>query len=464
VRVAARRRDLVDLLHLAGACAVLAAGLWASSGTLAPYAATLAKPRVWGACNYLLNIDHQHFKAVFLMLDGAPREQWEFSVVLRRVLHPLLAWPLMKSLGFGAGGFLANLLLSVGSVVFFWRSLRRRFGEDLPHAGLWLLATWPGFFYWGGLPYSYALIVPLSLVGMTVLWRLGEATHRREALLHGLLLGALATGYDLLPFFGFAGVLILLYRRLWGLLAAFIPALIAPLAVVVLLEKTLYGVPIHNSNTAAYGNILRSWLTPWDLTPEEVARWKYLLGLLPRTLLDVFLWGGLLFVPLLFLLCLAASWRLPRGRRSPDLAVAAVLVAATAVFLFNNLAPPYPGWQLRGSWLARLYQPVAVAMIAYLAVFSTRVRLLSPGLRAGFRAAAALAVAGHLWIVAGPFLGSTGLTQTVYQRFYRHDRPGAYSDNLARYGARPLGFCRGGPIPAAAPAPSIPSNPASVRH
>lgn len=71
-----RRREL---LHLAGACLVLALGIWASTGTLTPYAATLTSPFLWEPCKFALSIDHFHFKAMFLMLDGAPRDQWEFT-------------------------------------------------------------------------------------------------------------------------------------------------------------------------------------------------------------------------------------------------------------------------------------------------------------------------------------------------------------------------------------------------
>lgn len=138
-----------ELSGFAAAAVVLVLGVWASSGTLAPYATTLASPYVWGPCDYLLNIDHNHFKAVFLMLDGAPRDQWEYSVVLRRVLHPLLAYPFMKVLGFGAGGVVANVLLALASIAVFWRSLRKRYEEKVPLAFLGLLATYPGIFYWG---------------------------------------------------------------------------------------------------------------------------------------------------------------------------------------------------------------------------------------------------------------------------------------------------------------------------
>ncbi|HKV06805.1 MAG TPA: hypothetical protein VJ725_01620 [Thermoanaerobaculia bacterium] len=429
-----------ELLHLAGASLVLILGVWASSGTLAPYAATLAKPYVWGPCDYLLNIDHNHFKAVFMMLDGAPRDQWEYSVVLRRVLHPLLAYPFIKLLGFGAGGIVANVLLALGSVAVFWRALRNRYGK-VPVALLWLLATSPGIFYWAGLPYSYAVIVPASLLALVLLWKLETATGWRPALLCGLGLGVLSTGYDLLPFFGAAGFLLLLSRRLWGPATVFAVAAAAPTALVAVALRAIYQVPFQSSNTQAYGNIVGSYLSLGSLTEESLRTWGRLLTALPGIALDVFLYSNFLFLPLLFLLGLLAARWLPKEIRIVPRAEVCVLIAAILLFLFTNLAPPYPGWQLRGSWLARLYQPVFGVMISTLAALFARANLLPRRLRGALWGALAIVIFADLWIVFGPVLGSTRLSQTVYHRFYRHDKPTAYEETLATYGRRPLGFC-----------------------
>jgi hypothetical protein len=90
-------------------------GIWCSTGTLSIYAATLdpAVVQVEPTCGYLVNIDHPHHRAPFLMLQGAPRESWTFSVVLRRLLYPLLAFPFVEKLGFEAGGLLCNVLLQI---------------------------------------------------------------------------------------------------------------------------------------------------------------------------------------------------------------------------------------------------------------------------------------------------------------------------------------------------------------
>lgn len=429
-----------DWLYLAGACLLLALGIWVNTGTLAPLGATLEKPFVWEPCKYLLNIDHFHHKAAFLMLDGAPRDQWEFSVALRRLLYPLLSYPFMKRLGFGGGGLVINVLLSAGALAVFWLALQRRFGGRVPAVFLVLLATYPGWFYWSGLPYSYAAIVPASLLCLVLLWRVETLATAREALLAGLGLGVLFTAYDLLPFFGAAAVLLLLWRRRWAACAVLAVAqMLPPLLVNVVLDR-VYAVPFRNANTEVYFHILRSYLPPYDWQG-----WSALLALLPRVLLDTYLFSNFLFLPVLFLIGLAAARWLPgdpsRDQRPLRPAEASLLLAAALLFLFNNAAPPYPGWQLRGLWIARLYQPAVPVMFAVLAGLFAQARLLPRPLRQGAWAAFFLTLACNAWVVFAPVLGHAELSGFLYYRFYRHAQRPAYAENLRKYGARPVGFC-----------------------
>jgi hypothetical protein len=444
--------DRRGLLLLAGAALLLTLGVWVSTGTLAPYGATLEKPFVWEPCKYLLNIDHFHFKATFLMLDGAPRSQWEFSVALRRILYPLIAYPFMKVLGFGGGGLVTNVLIAVASLAVFWRQLQQRWDGRLPPALLVLLATYPGWFYWAGLPYSYAAIVPASLLCMVALWRVESLTGWRQALAVGLGLGVLFTAYDLLPFFGAAALLLLLWRRLWGPCAVLAVAQVIPTLLVNEVLQRVYAVPFRNANTESYFNILKSYLPPYDWQG-----WGALLAHLPRVAAETYLFSNFLFLPLLFLLGLAASRWLPRDRRPLRPAEVSVLAAAALLFLFANAGPPYPGWQLRGPWIARLYQPAIVAMVSILAGLYAREQLLPRPLRRGVRAALLLAIACDAWIVFAPVLGHAALSGFVYYHFYGHARRPVYAENLARFGARPVGFC-------ASPPSAQPSPQESVTH
>ncbi|HEY4590427.1 MAG TPA: hypothetical protein VII86_14465 [Thermoanaerobaculia bacterium] len=427
-------------LWLLGAGLLLALGVWVNTGTLAPYGATLPKPYVWGPCSYLMNIDHFHFKATFLMLDGAPRDQWGFSVVLRRILYPLLAYPFMKVWGFEGGGLIVNVLLALGSLALFWRALRRRLGTEPPPALLVLLATYPGWFYWTGTPYSYAIIVPASLLCMALLWRVETLTTGREALLAGLGLGVLFTGYDLLPFFGAAAVLLLLWRRLWAPCAALAAAMLLPAVATSVLLWQIYRVPFRNNNTEAYFQVLKSYFSPIDLHA-----WWALLRQFSYAVKSNYLYSNFLFLPLLFLAVLIASWWLPRDARILRPAEVSLLIAVVLLFLFNNLAPPYPGWPLRGSWVPRLYQPAMAAMVPVLAYFFARAALLPRPLRLGAWAALGLAIALQAWVVFAPVLGDARLSGYIYWRFYEHATRPLYAENLARYGARPVGFCASPP-------------------
>jgi hypothetical protein len=379
------------------------------------------------------------------MLDGAPRESWDFSVVLRRILYPLVAYPFMKLLGFGAGGLVVNVLLATGSLTAFWYAARHRFGADLSYAALWLLATYPGYVYWGGSPYSYAAIVPLSLLSLVVLWRLQTVTTWREAFLYGLVLGILFTGYDLLPFFGVAGILLLARRRLWSASAALAVAALIPQLLVLVGLHRLWGVAFRNSNNEVYATILRSYLSPID-----GLQWGELLARIPAILVDNFLYGNFLFLPLLFLFGLLAATRTSGERPTLVPAEKCVLLAGLLVFLVNNAAPPYEGWQMRGPWISRLYQPVGVVMLAFLGRFYGRLWLLPRSLRFGSRAALALVVGLNAWVIFAPLLlRSPLMTGLLYYRFFQHSSPSAYVDNLKRFGFRPIGFCASTPTSAA---------------
>src|SRR5690349_16910097 len=154
----------IFLLSLVMALCVLNVGIWLSSGTLAPYAATAAQSVPTIPCQYLVSIDHNQFKDAYWMLAGMDRQLWGRSVVLRRILYPLASYPLMLVLGFEIGGFVFNLLLH--SVVFtifvvYWKN---KFSTAESLVAMWLLALYPGIYYWAGLPYSYAAIVPCCLL------------------------------------------------------------------------------------------------------------------------------------------------------------------------------------------------------------------------------------------------------------------------------------------------------------
>ena len=398
--------------------------IWISSGTMAPYAATTPVPKALEPCHELVSVDHDHFVSIFRMLDGDPRESWVWSVLLRRVLFPLLAFPLMKLFGFFIGGVIASVLLQIAGMLAFGRFIDRKFGRPAAIAILWLLATYPGIAYWAALPYAYVVIVPGSLLAMVVLYELRESTSERRTLALALVLGVIFTGYDLLPIIGPPVLVPFLLRRQFRLTAIATLGMILPnLAIAVIFHWT--GVPLQTTNSDVYLSVAGAWLKP-----DDWALWRvYLLGL-PRILLFTFLFSNFLVLPILG----AAAWTLVRRSVRWHDPESLVVWTTLLLFLFNNAAPPYLGWQMRGEWIARLYQPVFVALLMYVA------RAVSQAEPRFWRPAVTLAIVLNLAIVAGPLTLNSAAT-FLHHKFYAHSSPRAFLDNLKHFGRRPLGFC-----------------------
>jgi hypothetical protein len=406
--------------HLVAATIVLVAAIWLSSGTMAPYAATWPGSPATEPCHYLVNIDHAQFQATWLMLDGAPRDQWIFSVVLRRILFPLVAFPFMKLWGFDLGGFFASLLIHVAAMVVLALGLRRRDGEGVAIAGMWLLATYPGVTYWAALPYSYVAIVPASIGLYFLLESLADEIAPRRAAWLGLGMGVLFTAYDLLPIFGVAALLMLTRARRWGVLAATLPGMIAPSVVVILALRLIGSVPAQNGNTDIYGTVARAWLHP-----GPIGAWLALLKDFPRDAIANYLFANFIFLPAVFLVLVVRR----RHLHADD---AAILLATALVFLFNNLAPPYPGkWQMRGQYIPRLYQPMFVVLLCYTARAAHD--------RLG-RWLCIFAIVANATVAFGPVARVPWAGQ-VYHRFYLHAPEPTMDAMLAKWGRRPLGFC-----------------------
>lgn len=409
-------------LSIAAASAVMLLGIWLSSGTMAPYAATLDSPLVLEPCHHLANIDHEQFEATFAFLDGAPPEEWSYSLVLRRLLFPLLAYPLMKAFGFLWGGILTSMLLHLLAMALLDRFVRRRYSEAAAVVAAWLLATYPGVAYWGGLPYSYAIIVPACIVAVIALFRIDESGEPSSLVRSSLLLGLTFTAYDLLPFFGAASVLLVLRKR--SVRASIINAasfLLPPGAVAAFLLWHP-AIPDSNPNTGIYATIVRAYLEP------VFTGWGSLLSELPKAAWGSFIFGNFVVLPLAWLLALPVT----RVKRRFERVELAVLLAVTAVFLVNNLAPVYYGWQMRGDWIARLYQPIFVVFLLSLARMSTLSRTA--------RWISVAAVVLNAVIVFGPVTGNRAAS-FVYARFYRHGTDQGLTRNLERFGRRPLGVC-----------------------
>ena len=414
-------------MHLLASSLVLVSAIWLSSGTMAPYAATVGQPTVLEPCHYLVNVDQSQHEAAHGMLAGDPSGKWYSSVVLRRILYPILAYPAVRAFGLMAGGLLTTAVLHVIALIVFAAFIRRQSGETAAIVVAWLLATYPGITYWAGLPYAYAAIVPASLLAFILLYRLQHARAWSEVRIASLLLGFIYLAYDLLPFYGAAAVGLLIVRRrfAWAVTSAILQVLPT---VLVLLTLRRIEIPVMNSNTAAYVTIVRAWLDPG----ADGALWLGYLRAIPLLLVRTFLYSNMIVLPLLALGAVAVGRVRRIGIAQP--ADLALLVTALALFLFNNAAPPYFGWQMRGDWVARLYQPVFPALLIWIA----RMTAAQP-LRAWMYAAGA-AVLLNASIAFGP-LFLNPVSGWVYAKFYEHSDSGAMTANLRRFGRRPLGVC-----------------------
>lgn len=416
-------------LWIAGAGLVLILACWLSSGTLAPYG---MQPDD-GPCHYRVNIDHEQFRAVFRMLDGRPANEWSSSVVLRRILHPALAYPWMKAFGFELGGLLFNIALHLATLVALALAMRRFFDARAAVLATWLFATYPGITYWVGLPYSYAWIVPGSIAcTIALLWWHDQPSLRRSVGA-ACVVGVVGLGYDLLPFFGGALLLLIVARRRWRDLAITSLALLAWALLIAKGPSAIFGFPAQNANTAAYGAVVRSYLD----APHRLHGWGALLAALPKVFITCFVFSNFVFFPALFV------WLLLLRRQRPVFhpVALAVLVSVLGLFLFLNAAPPYQGaWQLRGVWIPRLFQPWFVAILVTVA--ATSVALRRSARHRLLVASVVLVTALDGAVIAGPFLKLTPLYAGVYEGFYRAWRMDENAAWLSKLGRRPYGLCR----------------------
>jgi len=421
-------------LHVIAALATLLLLIWFSSGTLAPYAVTTPNPLILPPCHYAFNGDHYHFLATFLMLDGAPADQWNFSVVLRRILYPLLAYPWMKLFGFESGGFIFNLIFHSAAFVLFSRFLKIVAGEKASIMALWLLATYPGTLYWAGMPYSYASIVPCSLLLTILVWQVAHETRIKQLSLLFLGIGVLLTAYDLFPFYGTSAILYLFLSQRWKQIPLCTSLMMLPQGVVLLWLSLVKKQAIINDNTHAYSLIVKSWLHPqWNT-------WWPILWRAPRTFWQVFLDSNYTFIPLFLIVLISFFYFSKRFKLHPI--EKAVLISGLAIFLFSNLAPPYSGWQLRGEWIARIYQPLIAIYILIIARTLARINELKPGLQWTIFGLFTFTVGQNVWIGIGPILKHSEMASYYHHAFYRHAGPTTMTETLYHLGRRrPMGFC-----------------------
>ena len=422
--------------HVLGAVLLFSVGLYCNTGTLAPYAITFW-PYVDKETGYLYNTDHTHFRVLFYFVDGRDRKVWDHALLLRRVLFPALAWPLMKLAGFKAGGALAALLFNGAGLAAGVFLLRQRIGERGAIFAGWILALYPGAAYWGGLPYPYALIFPCSLLLTCGLLYLVEAKGGRLVAL-SLAMGVAYLGYDLVPFFVPASLLLLLWHRRWGAAVLSLGLQLLPLALWLLILAYGLNQPLKNSNSGVYWVVLSSYFHG-----PKLGEWWSQVSNIGEVGLDVFFGTNFIFLPALFLAVVAFNPFTSRIRLLP--VETALLLVTLGLFLFNNLAPSYGGtWEMRGAWIARLYQPVFPVLVLFAARWWQALPPTGLALRRLIWGTLAVVIVGNALIVFGPILNNPWkVSEAAFYRFYNHtDIHSVYEDCLRNFGRRPLGFTK----------------------
>lgn len=462
--------------------------IWLSTGTLSPYALSAPDALILnqyvspdrgdpdpnagvipGAkeafqCQYIANIDHGHFLATHLMLDGVDKSVWGGSVVLRRILYPVIAYPFMKLMGFETGGIVVNFFLYFISFLLFVSFVRREIGQDAAIFVAWAVATFPGVAYFGGLPYSYAFIIPGCLIITILLWNLARADDIKSIFLLSLGLGIISLGYDFLPIFGFAAVLILLRRKLFRETAVLIVTMIAPTVIFGLILKYYYEAPLTNSNTEMYQIIAFSYLGVFQGLfsslgvdpnstvgmflaenspfPDLTKWWEYL------KYFPVYLLFNYLFSTFGYLSAAFALVNLPKvfGKRLKLNSLEfGVLLAVFLLFAFNNLAPPYRSWQFREYGFARIYEPMFIVLILYISRKLQTLPEMPLIKRRILLGLAAFVIVGNL-ITSFSTIMPNNWGLGIYGNFYLQGATTkqTYSDfkrRIRKYGKYPAGFC-----------------------
>lgn len=416
---------------IALAVGVQLAGLYLNTGTLSPYAITTF-PHQSPTTGYLFNPDHIHFEDLYEFADGQPRERWDGAIMLRRILFPILAWPFTKLGGFETGGTVASLTLNAIGLLTTVGLVRRRLGPKGALATAWLVALYPGAAYWGGLPYPYVLITPVCLVLLYALDEIAQAKGRRF-LGWSVIMGFGYLAYDLAPIFLPASLLVLLLCRRPG--AAIITAIIQVIPLGLWIWFLRFGLQqeLTNSNSTTYGAILNAYRSVhWD---EFIAQ----ASALPELAAAIFFGSNFLFLPALFVALIIINPLTARIRLT--VGEIGVLVALSAIFLFNHLAPDYGGWQMKGTWIARVYQPAFAVFIFFAARWYTHQETYRFAIGKVGLAFFTLMFIGNGLVIAGPATKNPGrVSEEAFVRFYRHNDNWIYEFCLQRYGRRPLGF------------------------
>lgn len=414
------------------ACALifLLLQMYLNTGTLSAYAATLQNP--FEMEGYIVNYDYVHYECNYHFIMGELVDEWGWGWVLRRELFFVLAYPLFKLYGFYMGGLLSAVIITLVSFYFFVRFIYKRMGVWPAYTGMALLATYPGIMYWIGSPFAQIMIVPCCCWLYIIMWYMGQTKSLLKHLAYLVLISILFTAYDLFIFFYPAILLIYLRKRQWMQMILSFPIMVIPQVAITYWLHARGAIELKTENSGLYMGIIQSYLHVGD-----ISAWLKIIAEVPGILVHNYFDSNFLFLPLGFLILVVFGYF---KKFSLNQIEGSILLMALLVFLFNNMAPAYElGASMRGVWIARIYQPVFIAMIMYLVRFSGTMADRKPLEIRFFAVIIALCVCFNLAINTGGVFKSR-LTQWAWYRFYEHAPQETMLENVNRFGVRLVVF------------------------
>jgi hypothetical protein len=414
------------------ALVILLVQMYVNTGTLSAYAVTLQNP--FKMEGYIVNYDYAHYQCNYNFIIGESVDKWGTGWVLRRELFYIISFPFFKLFGFYIGGILSAFVITLTSFYFFIKFIYKNIGIQSAYVAMILLSTYPGIMYWIGSPFAQVMIVPCCCWVYVIMWKMSQTDKLKKHILYLSIISLMFTAYDLFVYFYPAILLIYLKHCQWKKVFVSLPIMIIPQILIILWLKSSGATTISSANSGLYFTITKSYFHITDFSS-----WLEILELVPKILFDNFLDSNFLFLPLLFLIAFILGLFKKFALNEIE---TSILFFVLMVFLFNNLAPWYEAdFQMRGVWIARVYQPIFIVMLMYIVRFSALMADNKP-LRANyFIGLIILCACLNLAINVGGIFGSK-LTERAWYRFYQHSPPNTMTENLKKFGVRPIGFSK----------------------
>lgn len=417
-------------LSLIAAFLFLIIQMYLNTGTLSGYAVTLENPYVTEG--YIVNYDYTHYQCNFNFITGKPSETWNAGWVLRRELFYVLAFPFLKVFGLYTGGTIAAFIITLIACYSLIQFTYKNIGVFQAYVAMVMLSSYSGIMYWIGSPFAQVMIVPCCCWIYIIMWKMSKTNNLYAHLGYLSIISILFTAYDLFIFFYPALILIYLKQREWKKIGLSIPIMIIPQAIIIILLKIGGATEIKNDNSGLYLTIIKSYFNFVDFE-----QWYGILINVPKILVTNFLDANFWFLPILFLII--TIWGIFKKVWFNTIE-STILISALIVFLFNNMAPMYnDSVQMRGEWIARIYQPIFIVLIMYIVRFSGEIFKATKTQRYIFITLISCCCLGGVILNLGVSLKSN-LSQWAWHRFYQHSEPATMQKNLIKFGVRPIGF------------------------